>query len=163
MLTTREKAGGLTKPFRFVKKFPVPVTKNASAYYEVIIKTLVFMTLIATAISFFNIFTIYLNLNYTARRVVREIEISGQYSSNTTALFNTMKATTNIGPGAAMSVSASYFNAAQRTIQLRDTFTVTCTTSYRFNVFTPLGSAPVGFDIPMTVRLIGMSEKYFKP
>lgn len=54
--------------------------KRASAIYEIILKTLVFMTLIATAISFFGVFTSYLNLNYTARRVVREIEISGKVS-----------------------------------------------------------------------------------
>ena len=48
--------------------------KKGSAYYEIIIKTLVFITMIATAVSFFSIFTVYLNLNYTCRRVVREIE-----------------------------------------------------------------------------------------
>ncbi len=63
------------------------VKKKGSAYYELIIKTLVFITLIATAVSFFSIFTVYLNLNYTCRRVVREIEISGQVTSNTNALF----------------------------------------------------------------------------
>ena len=57
--------------------------KKGSAYYEIIIKTLVFITMIATAISFFSIFTVYLNLNYTCRRVIREIEISGQVTSET--------------------------------------------------------------------------------
>ena len=136
--------------------------KRASAYYELILKTLVFLTLIATAISFFGVFTAYLNLNYTARRVVREIEISGQVTGETTALFNTMKSAANLGTGATMSVSASYFNAAQKKIQLRNTFTVTCRSKYRINVFTPRGQAPVGFDIPLAVRLTGMSEKFWK-
>ena len=138
------------------------VKKKGSAYYELIIKTLVFITLIATAVSFFSIFTVYLNLNYTCRRVVREIEISGQVTSNTNALFATLKNNTNIGAGANMSVSASYFNAAQKKIQLRNTFDVTCTTSYRFDVFTPLGRAPIGFTIPLKVRMTGMSEKFWK-
>ncbi len=136
--------------------------KQASAYYELIIKTLVFITLIATAISFFGVFTTYLNLNYAARRVVREVEIAGKVSSETYGLFNNMKEQTNIGDGASMSVSASYFNASQKTIQLRDTFTVTCRTAYRINVFTPTGGAPVGFDIPLVVKLTGMSEKFWK-
>ena len=85
--------------------------KRASAYYELIIKTLVFITLIATAISFFGIFTTYLNLSYAARRVTREIEISGQVTSATYSLFNSMKTNTNIGDDATMSVSADYFNA----------------------------------------------------
>lgn len=138
------------------------VKKKGSAYYELIIKTLVFITLIATAVSFFSIFTVYLNLNYTCRRVVREIEISGQVTSNTNALFATLKNNTNIGAGTNMSVSASYFNAAQKKIQLRNTFDVTCTTSYRFDVFTPLGRDPIGFTIPMKVRMTGMSEKFWK-
>ena len=135
--------------------------KKASAYYELIIKTLVFITLIATAISFFGVFTTYLNLNYAARRVTREIEISGRVSSETYAVFHDVKTNTNI-EAAEMSVSAEYFNAAEKKIQLRDTFTVTCRTSYRINVFTPTGGNPVGFDIPLTVRLTGMSEKFWK-
>lgn len=136
--------------------------KKASAYYELIIKTLVFITLIATAISFFGIFTTYLNLNYAARRVTREIEISGQVTSATYSLFNSMKTNTNIGDDATMSVSADYFNSGAKKIQLRDNFTVTCRTSYRINVFTPIGGNPVGFDIPIAVRLTGMSEKFWK-
>ena len=53
-------------------------------------------------------------------------------------------------------------DTAQKKIQLRNTFDVICTTNYRFAVFTPLGSKPVGFDIPMKVKLKGMSEKYWK-
>lgn len=136
--------------------------KAASAYYELIIKTLVFITLIATAISFFGVFTTYLNLNYAARRVVREIEISGQVSVATYDLYENMKANTNIPDSATMSVSASYFNAAQKKIQLRDTFSVTCSANYRINVFTPQGGTPVGFDIPLRVKLTGMSEKFWK-
>lgn len=136
--------------------------KNGSAYYELIIKTLVFITMIATAVSFFSIFTVYLNLNYTCRRVVREIEISGQVTSETTSLFNRLKDGTNIGESAYMTVSASYFNASQKKIQLRSTFDVICFASYRFDVFTPLGSEPIGFDISMKVKMTGMSEKYWK-
>ena len=135
--------------------------KKASAIYEIILKTLVFMTLIATAISFFGVFTMYLNLNYAARRVVREIEISGKVSSDTYDLFNDIKATTNIG-SASMSVSATYFDAASRKIQLRNTFTVICKSNYRINVFTPVGGTPVGFDIPLKISLTGMSEKFWK-
>ena len=140
----------------------ITLKKKGSAYYEIIIKTMVFITLIATAISFFGVFTTYLNLNYAARRVTRDIEISGQVSTATYALFNDMKTNTNIGPGATMSVSASYFNPGERKIQLRDTFTVTLRSSYRINVFTPTNGPPVGFDIPLVVKLTGMSEKFWK-
>ena len=135
--------------------------KKASAIYEIILKTLVFMTLIATAISFFGVFTMYLNLNYAARRVVREIEISGKVSTDTYDLFDDLKTHTNIG-GATMSVTASYFDVADKKIQLRDTFTVVCRSNYRINVFTPIGGTPVGFDIPLKISLAGMSERFWK-
>lgn len=136
--------------------------KQGSAIYEVILKTMVFLTLIVTAIYFFTIFTTYLNLGYTCRRVVRDIEISGQVTSQTNTLFNELKTQTNIGSGATMQVTARYHNAAAKKIQLRDTFTVKCSTKYRMNIFTPAMGPPVGFDIPMTVSLTGMSEKFWK-
>ena len=136
--------------------------KRGSAYYEIILKTVVFLTLIATAISFFGVFTTYLNLNYAARRVTREIEISGRVSSDTYSLFNNLKTSSNMGDSATMDVSASYFNEPQKKIQLRDTFVVTVSSSYRINVFTPIGGTPVGFDIPLVAQLTGMSEKFWK-
>ena len=146
----------------FNGKKVITLKKKASAIYELILKTLVFMTLIATSISFFGVFTMYLNLNYAARRVVREIEISGKVSTETYNLFDTLKTNTNIGAGATMSVTASYFDAAERKIQLRDVFTVECRSNYRINVFTPVGGTPVGFDIPLRISLAGMSEKFWK-
>lgn len=137
--------------------------KQGSAIYEVILKTMVFLTLIVTAIYFFSIFTVYLNLGYTCRRVVRDIEISGQVTSQTTALFNQLKNQTNIGSGATMQITnVRYFNSSAKKIQLRDKFTVNCSTKYRMNIFTPAMGPPVGIDIPMTVSLTGMSEKFWK-
>ena len=90
------------------------IKKKASVYYEIILKTLVFITLIATAISFFGVFTSYLNLNYAARRVVREIEISGQVTRRTTTLFDELNSNMNMGDYAVMSVSASYYKASEK-------------------------------------------------
>ena len=138
--------------------------REASALYEIILKTLIFITLIATAISFFSIFTVYLNLNYTCRRVVREIEIAGQVTGSTTTLFNQLKSQTNIGTAATMDViNVTYFSAADKKIQLRETFSVRCRTSYTVEIFTPAFGTPVAVHIPMTVVLTGLSEKYWKP
>ena len=139
------------------------VKKKASAYYELIIKTLVFITLIATAVSFFGVFTVYINLNYAAKRVVREVEITGQVTGATYDLFREYKERTNIGSGAVMDITADrYFDAAAKKIQLRTNFTVTCRTNYRIDIFTPKGGAGVGIDVPLTVKLTGMSEKFWK-
>lgn len=139
------------------------VKKAASAYYEIIIKTLVFITLIATAVSFFGVFTVYMNLNYAAKRVVREVEITGQVTPATYNLFEEYKNNTNIGSGAVMNITADrYFDTATKKIQLRTNFTVTCRTIYRINIFTPKGGNGIGINVPLTVKLTGMCEKYWK-
>ena len=136
--------------------------RDGSAIYELILKTMVFLTLIVTAIYFFSAFTDYLNLGYACRRVVRDIEISGQVTGQTTALFEQLKEQTNIGDNAAMQVNARYHNAASKKIQLRETFTVKCSTQYRMQIFTPSFGDPVAITIPMAVTLTGMSEKFWK-
>lgn len=144
-------------PPRFLKP------KAGSAVYEVILKTLVFFTLIATAISFFSIFTVYLNLGYTCRRVVRDIEITGQVTANTQNLFETLKTQTGLGAGATMQVvNVHYCNVASKKIQLRDSFAVKCNTSYQINIFTPSMGPPIGIKIPMSITLTGMSERFWK-
>jgi len=66
---------------------PLPFKKllsnrKGSAYFDLIIKTLVVITLMATVMSFLSIFTAYLNLNHMCRRVVRVVELEGQVSDN---------------------------------------------------------------------------------
>ncbi len=89
--------------------------------------------------------------------MVREIEISGQVTSNTNALFATLKNNEH-RRGREYVCKRKLFQCGSEKIQLRNTFDVTCTTSYRFDVFTPLGRDPIGFTIPMKVRMTGMSE-----
>jgi hypothetical protein len=54
--------------------------RKGSSYFELMIKTLVVITLMVTVLSFLSIFTTYLNLNHICRRVVRVVELEGQVS-----------------------------------------------------------------------------------
>ena len=137
-------------------------TSRGSAIYELIIKTIVFITLIATVISFLSVFTVYINLNYTCRRVVRSIELDGQVTAASTDLFNQLKTRLNVGD-ASMTVSNVTYHDASKKIQLRQTFTVELRSEYDFLVFRPLfTSETVVIKIPLVCSLSGMSERFWK-
>lgn len=150
--------GRISPPFSLQK---VLLNQKGSAYYELIIKTLVVITLMATVMSFLSIFTAYLSLNHICRRVVRVIELEGQVSDAAYDVFYRLKEQTGLSPE--MSIEdVNYCDEQNQRIQLRNTFTVKMKYNHAFTVFRPSSSPPVQIIIPMEVRITGMSEKYWK-
>lgn len=134
--------------------------RKGSSYFDLMVKTLVVITLMVTVMSFLSIFTTYLNLNHICRRVVRVIELEGQVSDKAYDVFYRLKQQTGLSPE--MIVEDVEYCDGQKKIQLRDTFTVTMTYSHPFTIFTPSFAPPVQIMIPMRVSITGMSEKYWK-
>ena len=135
--------------------------RKGSTYYDLIIKTFVVITLMATVMSFLSIFTTYLNLDHICRRVVRTIELEGQVSDNVYDVFYRLKEQTKLSP--TMSIEdVNYCDEQNQKIQLRDTFTVKMKYNHVFTVFTPSFAPPVQIVIPMEASITGMSEKYWK-
>ena len=133
--------------------------RKGSSYFELMIQTLVVITLMVTVMSFLSIFTTYLNLNHVCRRVVRIVELDGQVSDQANDTFYKLKQQTGLSPE--MTVEDVVYCEDQK-IQLRDTFTITMTYSYPFTVFAPSFAPPVVIQIPMKVTITGMSEHYWK-
>lgn len=133
--------------------------RKGSSYFDLMIKTLVVITLMVTVMSFLSIFTTYLNLNHICRRVVRVVELDGQVSNQAYDVFYKLKQQTGLSPE--MTVEDVDYCEDQK-IQLRDTFTITMTYSYPFTVFTPSFAPPVVIQIPMKASITGMSEHYWK-
>jgi len=133
--------------------------RKGSSYFDLMIKTLVVITLMVTVISFLSVFTTYLNMDHICRRVVRVVELDGQVSDQAYDVFNLLKQQTGLSPE--MTVENVEYCEDQK-IQLRDTFTITMAYSYPFTVFTPSFSPPVVIEIPMKVSITGMSEHYWK-
>lgn len=145
---------------------PLPVQKllwdkKGSSYFDLMIKTLVVITLMVTVMSFLSIFTAYLNLNHVCRRVVRVVELEGQVSDKAYDVFYRLKQQTGLSPEMVIE-DVQYCEGQGQKIQLRDTFTVTMTYSHPFTIFTPSFATPVQIHIPMKVSITGMSEKYWK-
>lgn len=131
-------------------------------YYEMIIMTLVVVVFLMTVINFYSIFMMYQNVTYICRRVVRAIEVEGAYSSDITDLFDTLKVELDV-PDAEITISnVTYFDHSARTIQLRETFTITVSYTFQMEILNPMFTPPVTVPIPLTAKLTGMSEVYHK-
>ncbi len=147
-------------------RFPPPLSfekllfsRKGSSYFDLMIKTLVVITLMVTVMSFLSIFTTYLNLNHVCRRVVRVVELEGEVSDKAYDVFYRLKQQTGLSPE--MTIEDVEYCEDQK-IQLRDTFMVTMVYSYPFTIFMPSFAPPVQINIPMKVSITGMSEKYWK-
>lgn len=100
----------------------------------------------------------YYNASYICRRVVRSIEITGQYDETETK--NIVKDISNPGlENIDIQVDAVYFT--EEKIQLRQTFSVTLSASYKITIL-QMGSKPLDLSLPIRVKVIGMSETYYK-
>lgn len=100
----------------------------------------------------------YYSASYMCRRVVRGIEITGVYDETETRnMVSKMKSADfeNVN----VQVDTEYYSGNK--IQLRQIFNVTLTGSYRINILT-LGSKPVALKLPITVKVAGMSEVYWR-
>lgn len=152
----RGKEGRFSPPLPFKKLLS---NKSGSSYFDLMVKTLVVITLMLTVISFLSVFTTYLNLNHICRRVVRVVELEGQISDRANDVFYRLKQQTGLSPD--MTVEDVEYCDGQK-IQLRDTFTITMTYRYPFTIFTPSFAPPLEIEIPMKVSIGGMSEHYWK-
>ena len=100
----------------------------------------------------------YYNASYMCRRVVRGIEITGVYDEAETRNIVARMENADL-EHVNVQVDAVYYS--DRKIQLRQTFSVTLTGSYRITILT-LGGNPVVLDLPITVKAAGMSEVYWR-
>jgi hypothetical protein len=100
----------------------------------------------------------YYNASYMCRRVVRGIEITGVYDEAETRNIVARMESADL-EHVNVQVDAVYYSG--RKIQLRQTFSVTLTGSYRITILT-LGGNPVALDLSITVKVSGMSEVYWR-
>lgn len=100
----------------------------------------------------------YYNASYMCRRVVRGIEITGVYDEAETRNIVARMENADL-EHVNVQVDAVYYS--DRKIQLRQTFSVTLTGSYRITILT-LGGNPIALDLPITVKAAGMSEVYWR-
>lgn len=115
---------------------------------------LIFVTLISAMIYIMQ----YYDASYLCRRVVRSIEITGVYDETETRdIIDRMK--NSDLEDIDVQVDAAYFSGKK--IQLRQTFSVTLAASYNITIL-ELGENPIVMNLPIRVKVAGMSEVYWK-
>lgn len=141
---------------------PLLSCRKGEMFYEVIIKTLIVVVFMLTVINLYNVFIKYQNVNYLCKRIVRAIEVEGAVSGDVTAKF--VELNSQLKLNATFTITdVYYFDTSDKTIQLRDNFTVHVRDQYDFTILNPMFAPPVVIPIPLESTLTGMSEVYHKP
>lgn len=115
---------------------------------------LIFVTLLMT----FTYISTYQTATYVCRRVVRAIETSGEYDEAAIHEF-TDRLHGSALDGMTITVDASYVSG--RHIQLKDEFVVALNASYTIPIL-QLGAEPIEVELPIHIKMTGMSEVYWK-
>ena len=132
--------------------------RKGNSAVEFIFTTAMLILIFAVLVSALVYVTQFYSASYIARRVVRTIEIAGEYDEQAIrtladGLGGTALEDLNI------TVDATYFK--DRKIQLRDEFTVHLDAVNRINILV-MGDDPVSLDLPIEIDLSGRSEVYWK-
>ena len=133
-------------------------SKKGSSAVEFIMTAAMLILTFAVLISALIYVTQYYNASYICRRVVRTIEVTGEYDAATVnALANELggRAMQNL----AVQVEAHYFRGHR--IQLRDQFTVRLTANYTIPII-QFGRRSVDVRLPIRIKLSGRSEVFWK-
>ncbi len=132
--------------------------RKGSSAVEFIMTVAMLILIFAVLVSAMVYVTQFYSASYICRRVVRTIEVTGEYNEQD------IRALTDELGGTALedldiNVDASYFSG--RKIQLRDEFTVHLTANHRINILM-MGADPVYIDLPINIDLSGRSEVFWK-
>jgi len=142
--------------------------RRGDIFVSTLVSVLVFVVILITFVNLAGVFVTYQNLSYLTKNIARSVELAGGVDGSVEAAISLADAelhtefcdgleSTDIGT----IIDATYIQGSH--IQLRDSFTVRCSTVYRVPIITPrMGLTPVTIDIPLAVSIDGMSEVYWK-
>jgi Flp pilus assembly protein TadG len=132
--------------------------KKGSSAVEFIATAAMLILVFAVLVSAMVYVTEYYSASYICRRVVRTIEVSGEYDENVVRSL-----ADELGGDAldelSITVDADY--CGNNRIQLRDEFRVQLDASYTINILM-LGDGPLKIKLPIHVGLSGRSEVFWK-
>ena len=130
--------------------------KGSATYIETTIFVLVAAMFIAFAINLFSIISAKQQLDMCADQLTRQIQLTGEVSSETDALFDSLTAGIKIADNVSYSVDTSYFSGKK--IQLGTPFKVKVTAKAYLDGFGAIHLFPV----ELVSSGAGISEEYWK-
>ncbi len=132
--------------------------KKGNSAVEFIFTSAMLILVFAVLVSALVYVTQFYSASYICRRVVRTIEVTGEYDEHA------IRTLADELSGDALedldiTVDAAYWGGNK--IQLRDEFTVHLDAVHRVNIMM-FGDSPVTLDLPIEIDLSGRSEVYHK-
>ena len=133
-------------------------SRHGDAAVEFISTAAMLILLVSALVTMLVYVTHFYTASYVCRRVVRTIEVTGEYDARRiTELAESLGG--NGMDELTISVDAPFRDGKR--IQLRDEFTVRLEGSYPVSILT-LGSRPLELRLPIKLRLSGRSEVFWK-
>lgn len=132
--------------------------QSGEGYVDIAIIILIVFVLMASLLAVFPILTAQQSLNNTVRQIVRTVEITGNAG---TEVDNLLTQITSVKPDN-LTWQTTWKDAANKTIQLKTSFTLTATKKVPLVVLRPSFGEPLVIEIEISATASGISEVYFK-
>ena len=129
--------------------------RKAEGYIDVAIAVLVIVFLLVLALSVFKLVTLKQDMKYMCEELVKTATLNGKVGEEVDERFEELCAETGVRPR--LTVTATYFNATTKTVQLGDTITVKLTYETSLARF---GDFELPFEV--SVSSSGLSRIYWK-
>lgn len=135
-------------------------TNKGESYIDVIFKMSIIMALIFCFIALPPLFIKKQNIDYIANSLARAVETTGEINTDVNLLASQLKSELGINPS--IQWEGGFFGATNR-IQIRESFYVTVSDTVYIQLAKPSFSAPIVISVPVSKRVRGVSEVYWKP
>lgn len=133
--------------------------QTAEGYIDVAITMLIVITLMASLMALFPLFTAQQSLNQTARYMARTVELYGKADD---ATVSSVMEDGDFAIPDSVNVETQWYDASQRTIQLKTQFTVTVSKTVSIVILRPALGDPLVINVRITASANGISEVYWK-
>jgi len=133
--------------------------QTAEGYIDVAITMLIIFVIMASLLAIYPIFTVQQSLNQTAKYMARTIELYGKADDET---LESVTAGGNFLAPDSMEIDTEWQDAGEKTIQLKNSFTVIITKVVPIVILRPALGEPVVINVQITATARGISEVYWK-
>ena len=133
--------------------------QTAEGYIDVAITILIIFVIMASLLAIYPIFTAQQSLNQTAKYMARTIELYGRADDET---LESATLDGNFLVPDSVEIDTEWQDAVEKTIQLKNSFTVIITKVVPIVILRPALGEPVVINVEITATARGISEVYWK-
>ena len=133
--------------------------QTAEGYIDVAITILIIFVIMASLLAIYPIFMAQQSLNQTAKYMARTIELYGKADDET---LESVTADGNFLTPDSVEIDAEWQDVVKKTIQLKNSFTVTIIKVVPIVILRPALGEPVVINVHITATARGISEVYWK-